>query len=1002
MRAAIKDVFVGHTPDVGYVRGLAREKYVDEESGVLRESRFLISRRLASYSTKSRIRAVQSSAYEPAGRTRNDSRMRAVISPMPATKKRVFTFGKGKSEGNKGMKSLLGGKGANLAEMAIIGLSVPPGLTISTEACQEYQENGCKLPDGLWEEILDGLRTVEIDMGASLGDPSKPLLLSVRSGAAISMPGMMDTVLNLGLNDEVVAGLAAKSGERFAYDSYRRFLDMFGDVVRRLLSMPLAIVMGIPHSLFEEKLEALKAAKGVSLDTDLTASDLKELVAQYKNVYVEAKGEQFPSDPRTQLYLAILAVFNSWDSPRAVKYRSINQISGLKGTAVNIQCMVFGNMGMTSGTGVLFTRNPSTGEKKLYGEFLINAQGEDVVAGIRTPEDLEVMKQCMPEAYEELEENCEILERHYKDMMDIEFTVQENRLWMLQCRSGKRTGKGAVTIAVDMANEGLFDTRSAIKMVEPQHLDQLLHPQFEDPSAYKDQVIAMGLPASPGAAVGQIVFSADDAEEWHAQGKSVILVRTETSPEDVGGMHAATGILTARGGMTSHAAVVARGWGKCCVSGCSDIRVDDTDRVLVVGEKVLSEGEWISLNGSTGEVIMGKQPLSPPALSADLETFMSWVDELRHLKVMANADTPGDALTARNNGAEGIGLCRTEHMFFASDERIKAVRQMIMAATLEQRKAALKILLPYQRSDFEGIFRAMDGLPVTIRLLDPPLHEFLPEGEIEDIVTQLSSVTGMTEDEVFSRIEKLSEVNPMLGFRGCRLGISYPELTEMQARAIFEAAIAMTNQGIKVFPEIMLWIIEVVEWQELGHQVSVIRSIADKVFAEMGISLNYKVGTMIEIPRAALVADEIAEQAEFFSFGTNDLTQMTFGYSRDDVGKFLPIYLSKGMLQKDPFEVLDQKGVGQLVKIATERGRRARPDLKRISRMNGGYGDDDVVFVSRWGYAGNTVESLPQSHFLLRLDWIMSLVHHSGFPLPGLQQLKWPSDRRSFKPWRVK
>ncbi|KAK9139522.1 hypothetical protein Scep_009203 [Stephania cephalantha] len=833
-------------------------------------------------------------------------------SPM---NKRVFTFGKGRSEGNKAMKSLLGGKGANLAEMASIGLFVPPGLTISTEACQEYQMNGKSLPQGLWEEVLEGLERIERDMGASLGDPSKPLLLSVRSGAAISMPGMMDTVLNLGLNDEVVAGLASKSGERFAYDSYRRFLDMFGNVV-----------MGIPHSLFEERLQKLKESKGVELDTDLNASDLKELVEQYKKVYLEAKGEEFPSDPRKQLLLAIQAVFNSWDSPRAIKYRSINQITGLRGTAVNIQCMVFGNMGNTSGTGVLFTRNPSTGEKKLYGEFLINAQGEDVVAGIRTPEELEVMKRCMPDAYKELEENCKILENHYKDMMDIEFTVQENRLWMLQCRSGKRTGKGAVKIAVDMVQEGLVTTSSAIKMVEPQHLDQLLHPQFEDPSSYKDKVIANGLPASPGAAVGQIVFSADDAEAWHAQGKSVILVRAETSPEDIGGMHAATGILTARGGMTSHAAVVARGWGKCCVSGCSDVRINGNEKIAIIGDKMLKEGDWLSLNGSTGEVITGKQTLSPPALSADLETFLSWVDKIRRLKVMANADTPEDAQTARNNGAEGIGLCRTEHMFFASDERIKAVRQMIMAATLEQRKAALDLLLPYQRSDFEGIFRAMDGLPVTIRLLDPPLHEFLPEGDIEQIVRELTSYTDMTEDEVFSTVEKLSEVNPMLGFRGCRLGISYPELTEMQARAIFQAAINMSNQGFKVFPEIMVPLVGTP--QELEHQVSLIRDVSKKVFSEMGTSIGYKIGTMIEIPRAALVADEIAELVEFFSFGTNDLTQMTFGYSRDDVGKFLPIYLSKGILQHDPFEVLDQKGVGQLIKIATERGRAARPSLK--------------------------------------------------------------------------
>ncbi|KAI8004943.1 hypothetical protein LOK49_LG08G03085 [Camellia lanceoleosa] len=848
-------------------------------------------------------------------RSRSQAILTPVSDPTPTIKKRVFTFGKGKTEGNKDMKSLLGGKGANLAEMASIGLSVPPGLTISTEACQEYQQNGKQLPDGLWEEILEGLESVEMDMGAFLGDPSKPLLLSVRSGAAISMPGMMDTVLNLGLNDEVVSGLAKKSGERFAYDSYRRFLDMFGNVV-----------MGIPHSLFEEKLEILKNAKGINLDTELTASDLKKLVEQYKNVYLEAKGEKFPSDPKKQLQLAIKAVFDSWDSPRANKYRGINQITGLMGTAVNIQCMVFGNMGNTSGTGVLFTRNPSTGENRLYGEFLVNAQGEDVVAGIRTPEDLDAMKSCMLEAYKELVENCEILERHYKDMMDIEFTVQENRLWMLQCRSGKRTGKGAVKIAVDMVDEGLVDTRTAIKMVEPQHLDQLLHPQFEDPSAYKDKVLAMGLPSSPGAAVGQVVFNAEDAESWHAQGKSVILVRTETSPEDVGGMHVAAGILTARGGMTSHAAVVARGWGKCCVSGCADIRVNDAEKFVVIGGTVISEGEWISLNGSTGEVILGKQPLSPPALSGDLENFMTWADKIRCLKVMANADTPEDALTARNNGAEGIGLCRTEHMFFASDERIKAVRKMIMAVTPEQRKAALDLLLPYQRVDFEGIFRAMDGLPVTIRLLDPPLHEFLPEGDLEQIVGELTTDTGMTEDEVYSRIEKLSEVNPMLGFRGCRLGISYPELTEMQVRAVFQAAVSMRNQGITVLPEIMVPLVGTP--QELGHQVRSIRSVAKKVFSEMGISLSFKVGTMIEIPRAALVADEIAKEAEFFSFGTNDLTQMTFGYSRDDVGKFLPIYLSKGILQNDPFEVLDQKGVGQLIKMATEKGRGARPSLK--------------------------------------------------------------------------
>ncbi|KAG8370108.1 hypothetical protein BUALT_Bualt14G0083200 [Buddleja alternifolia] len=903
MSSILKDILIRSSVNDVYTRRILKEKYADQIDGLrVHQS----STRMSHWSSRGRASGCHGSRIKPNGFTKPEARRRepphparAILTPVSdptsTTKKRVFTFGKGRSEGNKGMKTLLGGKGANLAEMASIGLSVPPGLTISTEACQEYQQVGKKLPQGLWEEILEGLRIVEDDMGAFLGDPSKPLLLSVRSGAAISMPGMMDTVLNLGLNDDVVAGLAAKSGERFAYDSYRRFLDMFGNVV-----------MGIPHSLFEEKLEMMKSAKGINLDTALTASDLKELVEEYKGVYIEAKGEKFPSDPKKQLELAIKAVFDSWDSPRAIKYRSINHITGLKGTAVNIQCMVFGNMGNTSGTGVLFTRNPSTGEKKLYGEFLINAQGEDVVAGIRTPEDLDTMKNCMPEAYKELVENCEILEQHYKDMMDIEFTVQENRLWMLQCRSGKRTGKGAVKIAVDMVNEGLVDSRAVVKMVEPQHLDQLLHPQFEDPSAYKDDVIAKGLPASPGAAVGQVVFSAEDAEAWHAQGKSVILVRTETSPEDVGGMHAAVGILTARGGMTSHAAVVARGWGKCCVSGCSEIRVNDFEKVVLIGDKVVKEGEWISLNGSTGEVVLGKQLLAPPALSGDLEVFMSWADEIRRIKVMANADTPEDALTARNNGAQGI------------DERIKAVRKMIMAVTLEQRKEALDLLLPYQRADFEGIFRAMDGLPVTIRLLDPPLHEFLPEGDIDQIVGELTVDTGMSEDEVYSRIEKLSEVNPMLGFRGCRLGISYPELSEMQVRAIFQAAISLSNQGITVLPEIM----------ELSHQVSLIREVAKKVFSETGTSISYKVGTMIEIPRAALVADEIAKEAEFFSFGTNDLTQMTFGYSRDDVGKFLPIYLSKGILQNDPFEVLDQKGVGQLIKIATERGRAARPSLK--------------------------------------------------------------------------
>ncbi|KAK6117349.1 hypothetical protein DH2020_048940 [Rehmannia glutinosa] len=709
MSSIVKDILIRSTlNDVCTRRIVLKEKYGDQIDLLrVRPSPTRTSR----WSSQVRATRDRGSRIEPSGFEKSEARRRETPLPVQALLTPV-------SDHPTPTTKKLGGKGANLAEMASIGLSVPPGLTISTEACQEYQQVGKKLPQGLWEEIIEDIYAWHDGHGSKSR-----------------------------LNDEVVAGLAAKSGERFAYDSYRRFLDMFGNVYEN--------------------------AKGVKLDTDLTASDLKELVEEYKGVYLEAKGEKFPSDPKKQLELAVKAVFNSWDSPRAIKYRSINQITGLKGTAVNIQCMVFGNMGNTSGTGVLFTRNPSTGEKKLYGEFLVNAQGEDVVAGIRTPQDLDTMKNCMPEAYKELVENCEILEQHYKDMMDIEFTVQENRLWMLQCRTGKRTGKGAVKIAVDMVNEGLIDSRTAVKMVEPQHLDQLLHPQFEDPSSYKDSVIAKGLPASPGAAVGQVVFNAEDAETWHAQGKSVILVRTETSPEDVGGMHAAVGILTARGGMTSHAAVVARGWGKCCISGCSEIRVNDSEKVVLIGDKVVREGEWISLNGSTGEVILGKQSLAPPALTGDLEIFMSWADEIRRLKVMANADTPEDALTARKNGAQGIGLCRTEHMFFASDERIKAVRKMIMAVTPEQRKAALDLLLPYQRADFEGIFRAMDGLPVTIRLLDPPLHEFLPEGDIEQIVGELTVDTGMSEDEVYSRIEKLSEVNPMLGFRGCSKKHSY-------------------------------------------------------------------------------------------------------------------------------------------------------------------------------------------------------------------------------------
>eukprot|EP00475_Leptophrys_vorax_P017822 TRINITY_DN24389_c0_g2_i3.p1 TRINITY_DN24389_c0_g2~~TRINITY_DN24389_c0_g2_i3.p1 ORF type:complete len:901 (+),score=96.56 TRINITY_DN24389_c0_g2_i3:114-2816(+) len=839
---------------------------------------------------------------------------------MAATKARVWVFGKGHGEGDKSMKALLGGKGANLAEMSRIGLSVPPGLTVTTEACEDFHKSGSKLTEDLWQEILVGLKTVEKETGFELGNPANPLLVSVRSGAAVSMPGMMDTVLNLGLNDDVVAGLAKKSNERFAYDSYRRFIDMFGDVV-----------MNVSHSLFEAELAALKKARGAKQDTDLNTADLKELVERYKAVYRKGVGKDFPSDPLEQLRYSVMAVFNSWNSNRAIKYRTINKVTGLKGTAVNVQAMVFGNMGDSSGTGVLFTRSPSNGQRKLYGEYLINAQGEDVVAGIRTPEDIETMKKVLPKAYEELCKNCEILEKEFKEMMDIEFTVQEGNLWMLQCRTGKRTGLAAVKIAVDMVAEGLVTPRQAILMVEPRHLDQLLHPQFADPKAYKPQVLGTGLPASPGAAVGQVVFHPEDAEAWKAQGKDVILVRMETSPEDVGGMHAASGILTARGGMTSHAAVVARGWGKCCVAGCQELHVDEHNRTMDLGGKKLKEGEWISLNGTTGEVIMGQQKLAPPSMSGDLSTFMKWVDETRKLKVMANADTPEDATGAREKGAEGIGLCRTEHMFFASDERIKAVRQMIVATTPERRHEAIDKLLPYQRSDFEGIFRAMDGLPVTIRLLDPPLHEFLPNihgsdhEHAEHAVDELVRESGVKKEDVLNRIEELQEVNPMLGFRGCRLGIGYEDLSEMQVRAIFQAAAIVQKEGKKVHPEIMVPLVGTT--QEFEHQEAIVRKVIADVAVETGVTVPFMVGTMIEVPRAALIADQIAERAEFFSFGTNDLTQMTFGYSRDDVSKFLPKYLELGILQSDPFEVLDQAGVGQLIQMAVERGRKSRPDL---------------------------------------------------------------------------
>ena len=828
--------------------------------------------------------------------------------------KMVYVFGGGKAEGDKTMKNLLGGKGANLSEMCAIGLPVPPGFTITTETCKYYSEHGHKWPEGLEEEVREGVAHLEEAMGAGFGDPENPLLVAVRSGAAVSMPGMMDTVLNLGINDAVVEGLAKRTqNERFAFDAYRRFIDMFGDVV-----------MGVPHELFEEALEALKQKRGVTEDADLTGADLRELVDRYKAIYRKRTGFMFPEDPMEQLRYSISAVFNSWDSERANKYRRINKIGGLIGTAVNVQAMVFGNMGSNSGTGVLFTRNPSTGENKLYGEFLIDAQGEDVVAGIRTPEDISRMAEEFPPAYRQLIETINKLENHYRNMQDIEFTVQEGKLFILQTRSGKRTGAAAIKIAVDLVREKLVDKRTAVKeLVEPGHLDQLLHPGFKDAAGYQDNVIGTGLPASPGAAVGTVVFTAEEAEAARDAGKQVVLVRIETSPEDVGGMDAATGILTSRGGMTSHAAVVARGWGKPCVAGCDDIVINYKNKSFTNGDVTVREGDWISLNGSTGEVILGEQELTEPELTGDFAEFMSWVDEFRTMKVRTNADAPHDAEKALEFGAEGIGLCRTEHMFFEGD-RVRSVRKMILAGSLEERRKALGELLPYQKSDFLGIFRAMAGKPVTVRLLDPPLHEFLPHDEKgkEGMAADL----GVSVGEVQAKIDALSEFNPMLGHRGCRLGITYPEITEMQARAILEAAVELKQEGVDVLPEIMVPLIGTVE--EFADQKRVIDATAEKVFAEKGAKVDYLVGTMIEVPRAALMADKIAKEAEFFSFGTNDLTQMAFGYSRDDAGKFLPYYIEEKILPFDPFQVLDQDGVGQLVRVGTERGRQTKDDLK--------------------------------------------------------------------------
>ncbi len=824
------------------------------------------------------------------------------------SKKYVYFFGEGKKE----MKKLLGGKGANLSEMTNIGLPVPPGFTISTEVCNLYYDLGERWPEGLEGQIEENLKKLEEKMEMSFGNKDNPLLVSVRSGAAVSMPGMMDTVLNLGLNDISVKGIIAKTGnERFGWDAYRRFVQMFGDVV-----------MGVEHDEFEKAIQAKKDSKGVSFDTELTGQDLKELVDDYKKIIKDAKGKSFPEDPREQLKMSIDAVFGSWNNKRATAYRNLNDIPHNIGTAVNVQTMVFGNMGQTSGTGVAFTRDPSTGEDLLYGEYLINAQGEDVVAGIRTPQPIAKLEAEMPENFKLLTEIRDKLEAHYKDMQDLEFTIQENKLYMLQTRTGKRTAAAALQIAVDMVEQDFIDIKTAVTRVEPQMLDQLLHKQLDKKAKENAEVLAKGLPASPGAALGKVVFNADDAVE-EAKNGNVILVRTETSPEDIQGMAAAQGILTARGGMTSHAAVVARGMGKCCVAGAEAIKVFEDKQYFQVNGTQIQKGEWITLDGSTGEVFIGQIPVVDPELNENFETFMSWVNDFKRLGIRTNADTPKDSEVALSFGAEGIGLCRTEHMFFEG-ERIKSVRKMIVSSNEDERRKALMELLPMQRKDFYEIFKVMKGFPVTIRLLDPPLHEFLPteEEDIKEIATEM----GMTFDELKSTIVSLHEMNPMLGHRGCRLSITYPEIAEMQTRAIFEAAADLTREGYDVQPEVMVPLVgSLMEIKILREKIV---SIADKVMNEKNLKFAYKIGTMIEVPRACLIADKIAREAEFFSFGTNDLTQMTYGFSRDDSGKFLPEYIEQGILAKDPFATLDLGGVGELMKIGFEKGRKTRENLK--------------------------------------------------------------------------
>ena len=825
-------------------------------------------------------------------------------------KKYVYLF----KEGNASMKNLLGGKGANLAEMSILGVPVPQGFTVTTEACNKYYEDGKVITPSIIQEIEDSMKELEKITGKEFGSTENPLLVSVRSGARVSMPGMMDTILNLGLNDVAVEAMASLTNNpRFAYDSYRRFIQMFSDVV-----------MGIEKRLFENKIDEMKEAKGVTVDTDLDADDLKELVGQYKEIYRKEKGEEFPQDPKEQLIESITAVFRSWNNPRAIVYRRLNDIPGEWGTAVNVQEMVFGNKGETSGTGVVFSRNPANGDKEIYGEYLMNAQGEDVVAGIRTPLPIKKLEEQNPKIYQEFIDIVNTLENHYKDMQDMEITIEEGKLYFLQTRNGKRTAQAALKIAVDLVEEGMLNKEEAILKVEPKQLDTLLHPAFYDEDLKSANPIAKGLPASPGAACGKIAFTAEEAKERAAEGEQVVLVRLETSPEDIEGMIAAQGILTVRGGMTSHAAVVARGMGTCCVAGCGELKVNEDARMLEVNGNVYTSNDFISIDGTTGNIYGEKIKTVTPEITGHFATFMEWVDGIRKLKVRTNADTPRDAKQAVEFGAEGIGLCRTEHMFFAED-RILAVREMIIAKTEEERRKALNKILPMQKADFIGIYEALKGMPATIRLLDPPLHEFLPHTEEDKIA--LAKELDVDVEDIKLAVDSKHEFNPMMGHRGCRLAVTYPEIAEMQTRAIIEAAIAVNiERGYNVVPEIMIPLVG--EIKELKYVKDVIVETAEKVMAEKGTKIEYTVGTMIEIPRAALTADEIAKEAEFFSFGTNDLTQMTFGFSRDDAAKFLSSYYERGIYEQDPFAKLDQNGVGQLVKMAAEKGRSTREDIK--------------------------------------------------------------------------